>query len=58
MHLTLKKLEALRSLEVWWSVGCGMWVGGDILFKTGIQGRLISCGTDGGWTGRGINSGM
>jgi len=51
MHLTLKRLEAPGSLEVWW--------GGDLLLETGSgQGGGMGCGTVRGWTGSGIKSGV
>jgi len=50
MHLTLKRLEAPGSLEVWW----GGW-GGDIIVESGDgAGGGMGCGTVGGWTRRGI----
>jgi hypothetical protein len=53
MQLTLKRLNALGSLEVWW----GGHVGGDILTETGL-GAGMGCGRVRGWTGRGIKSGV
>jgi hypothetical protein len=49
MHVTLKRLEAPGSGEVWWSKG---WVGGGILVETGgweeIWGVKHSDGGQGG----------
>ncbi|KRY62928.1 hypothetical protein T4D_14887 [Trichinella pseudospiralis] len=45
MHLTLKRLEAPESLEVWWSGGQE--------YRGGI-----GCGSVEGWTRRGIKSGV
>jgi hypothetical protein len=57
MHLTLKRLEAPGSLEVRWG---GRWVvgGGDNPCGDGGQGGDMGCETIGGWTGRGIKSGV
>jgi hypothetical protein len=38
MYLTLKRLEAPGSLEVWWDGG---WEGGDILMETGEGGKEL-----------------
>jgi hypothetical protein len=54
MHLTLKRLEAPGSLEVWW-VGVG---GRDILVVTEVWGGGMGCGTVRGWTGKGIKPGV
>jgi len=55
MHLTLKRLEAPGSLEVWW----GGW-DGDILveMRVGGWGGGMGYGTVRGWTRRGIKSGV
>jgi hypothetical protein len=59
MHLTLKRLEALRSLEVWWWVVGGGWLwSGDILMETGGWGANMVCGSVRGLTMRGIKSGV
>jgi hypothetical protein len=50
MHLTLNRLEAPGSLEVWLGRRVG---GGDILVETGVWGGDIGCGTVGEWTGVG-----
>ena len=50
MHLTLKRLEAPGSLEIWWRGGGG----GDILLETGGWGGGMGWGTVRGWAGRGI----
>jgi hypothetical protein len=55
MHLTLKRLEGLGSLKVWWGEGCGV-EGGNILLETREWGGGMECGTVGGWTRRGIKS--
>jgi len=58
MHLTLERLEAPGSLEVWWG-GWGGW-GGVIIVETQGKGsgeELWDVESE-GWTGRGIKSGV
>jgi hypothetical protein len=54
MHLTLKRLKAPGSLEVWWGGG----EIGDILVETGGWRGGMGCGTIREWTRRGIKSGV
>jgi hypothetical protein len=49
MHLTLERLGASGSGEVWWSRGR------EIFLEMGGGGD-VGCGTVGGWTRRGIKS--
>jgi hypothetical protein len=53
MHLTLKRLEFPRRLEV----GCGG-RGGDVLMETGVLGGGMECGTVEELIGRAIKSGV
>jgi hypothetical protein len=50
MYLTLKRLEAPGSLDIWW----GRAGGGDILVVTERYRGGIVCSTVGRWTRRGI----
>jgi hypothetical protein len=52
MYLTLKRLEALGSLEVRWGGG------GHIHMETEGWGEGMGCGTVGGWIGVGIKYGV
>jgi hypothetical protein len=54
MNPTLKTLEALESLEVWWSGGWGIRTSS---LRQGYGGG-IECGSDKGWTRSGIKSGV
>jgi hypothetical protein len=54
VHLTLKRLEATGSREVWWS-GVGWW--GYPLGDGCVRGGM-GCGTVRGWNRRGIKSGL
>jgi hypothetical protein len=51
MHLTLEKLEALGNGEVWWSEG-------DLGTSSWRLGQEVLDVEVGGWTGRGIRSGV
>jgi hypothetical protein len=50
MHLTLKRLEAPGTLEIWWGGRSGHPHGVGV-----VSGEDVGCGAVGGWMGGAVN---